>query len=337
MLHALLASLPSPSTNTLGPLPIRAYGVMIALGVVAAVWLSRKRWAARGGDPEDVVTIALWAVPAGLIGARLYHVATDWKTYFPDDPLGALAIWKGGLGIPGGVALGTIVGVVIARRLGIRPGPIFDAVAPALPLAQAIGRFGNWFNQELFGSPTDLPWGLQIDLANRPFGYEQFATFHPTFLYEALWNLSLVGVLLLLDQRRILRPGRLFAVYVGGYFLGRLWVEALRIDTASTIGPFRINTWMSLVGIGAAVAFLLIGGLRRRPDDSDAPYHEGFGPAAAEASDAEAEREGAGADDAGADDRAQIEASSVASAADSPRREGSGRLERDSGGEVSDT
>ena len=275
-MHAALASLPSPSSNTLGP--VRLYGVMIALGVVAAVWLARRRWEARGGDPEDIVTIALWAVPAGLIGARLYHVITDWPTYFPDDPLGALKIWQGGLGIPGGVALGTAVGLIAARRLGIRYPPIFDAVAPAIPLAQAIGRLGNWFNQELFGSPTDLPWGLQIDPRFRPDGYGAFETFHPTFLYEALWNLALVGLLLLLDRRRVLRPGRLFAVYVGGYFLGRLWIEAVRIDPANTLGPFRVNIWTSLAGITGAVLFLVIGGLRRRPDDSDAPYVEGVGP-----------------------------------------------------------
>ncbi len=274
-----LASIPSPPFNTLGPL--RMYALMIILGVFAAVWLARRRWAARGGDPEDMVDIAFWAVPAGLIGARLYHVMTDWKTYFgsaPDgtwNPVGALEVWKGGLGIPGGVIAGVAVGLYVAKRKGMRLSVGLDVVAPALPLAQAIGRLGNWFNQEVFGRPTDLPWGLQIDPQYRPSRYLDVATFHPTFLYEALWNLALMGALLWIDSKRTLRAGRLFVLYVGGYGLGRLWVESLRSDSASLIFGIRVNIWTSLLAIVGAGAFLLVGGLRRREDDVDEPYVDG--------------------------------------------------------------
>ncbi len=278
-LTALTASIPSPSFNTIGPL--RMYALMIICGVFAGVWLARRRWAARGGDPEDMVDIAFWAVPAGLIGARLYHVITDWKTYFgsaPDgtwNPVGALQVWNGGLGIPGGIIAGVAVGVWVAKRKGIRLPTGLDVVAPCLPLAQAIGRLGNWFNQEVFGRPTDLPWGLQIDPRFRPREYPDVATFHPTFLYELLWNLALMGALIWIDSKRALRPGRIFVLYIGGYGLGRLWVESLRSDNASLILGIRVNIWTSLLAIAGAVLFLLVGGLRRRPDDSDEPYADG--------------------------------------------------------------
>jgi len=276
-LVSMLGSLPSPASNeiSLGPLGLRAYGLAIAAGVLAAVWLARRRWAERGGDPEDVVSIALWAVPAGLIGARLYHVVTDWQKYFPDDPMGAFAIWKGGLGIPGGIAAGVAVGLWVAHRRGIRLSVGMDVVAPALPLAQAIGRLGNWFNQELFGGPTTLPWGLEIDPANRPAAYLDVATFHPTFLYEALWNLALMWLLIVVDRRRVLRPGNVFALYVGGYFLGRLWVESLRVDPASLVAGVRVNIWISVVVVAAVIVVLGVRGLRRRPDDPESLYLDG--------------------------------------------------------------
>jgi prolipoprotein diacylglyceryl transferase len=261
---SLLAFLPSPSFNTLslGPLTLRMYGLCIALGVIAAVVISSKRWEARGGNPDDIGTIALWAVPAGVIGARMYHVATDWKTY-RDDWGAAFNITKGGLGIPGGILLGVLVGIIVVKRKGLPVAPLLDVVAPAIPVAQAIGRLGNWFNQELFGRPTTLPWGLKIDLANRPLGYEQYATFHPTFLYEALWSLGVAGVLVLIDRSRKLRPGELFACYVLGYGIGRLWVEDLRIDHASLVLGLRINLWMSGILILGSIAYLVIS--RRRP------------------------------------------------------------------------
>jgi prolipoprotein diacylglyceryl transferase len=272
MSGAVLASIPSPSDGTLGPLHM--YGLMIALGVLAAVELARARWRATGGDPDDIYAIALWAVPAGLIGARLYHLITDWKAY--EGRWGdAIKVWEGGLGIPGGIAAGVAVGIWVAHRRGMRLSVGIDAIIPALPLAQAIGRIGNWWNQEVFGRPTSLPWGLEIDVAHRPVEYVTNATFHPTFLYEMLWNLGLMAVLILIDRRKVLRPGNILPLYVGGYFLGRLWVEALRADDASTILGLRVNLWLSIIGIVGAGIALAIRGLRRRPDDSDEPYRDG--------------------------------------------------------------
>jgi prolipoprotein diacylglyceryl transferase len=261
---ATLASIPSPPFQELaiGPLNFRMYGLVIALGVLAAVAITRRRWAAWGGDPEDIVSIALGAVPAGLVGARLYHVITDWSDKYSDGRWwpDAFKIWQGGLGIPGGVLLGTIVGILIANRLKIDWRRAADAAAPAVPVAQAIGRLGNWFNQELYGRPTDLPWGLEIDVLNRPLGnapdgtpYADLATYHPTFLYEALWNLALAGLIVLGGRRVVLKPGRWFAVYVAGYGLGRLWVESLRIDEATKIAGVRVNIWTAIV--------IMVGGL----------------------------------------------------------------------------
>jgi prolipoprotein diacylglyceryl transferase len=256
---SLLASIPSPSTGVyeIGPVPLRMYGLSIAFGVIAAVVLASKRWEARGGNPDDISTIALWAVPAGVIGARLYHVATDWNRLYADDPMAALKITDGGLGIPGGVALGVIVGIVVVKVKRLPVAPLLDVVAPAIPLAQAIGRLGNWFNQELFGRPTTLPWGLEIEPQYRPDGYEAFATFHPTFLYEALWNLAVVGLLIWIDRKRKLRDGELFGLYLIGYAIGRFWVESLRIDTATLLWGVRVNTWMSLVVAGTTIAVLV--------------------------------------------------------------------------------
>ena len=256
----LIASIPSPSDNSLqlGPLELRAYGVLIAIGALVAVWLTTRRWEQGGGDPEAIQKIAMWAIPAGVIGARLYHVITDFDR-FRGDYIEVLYIWKGGLGIWGAVALGTLVGVWIARREGYEVPTLLDSVAPALPLAQAIGRFGNWFNQELFGEPTDLPWGLKIDANQRPDEYLDVATFHPTFLYESLWNLALAAVIIWVVPRVMpnLMAGRLFAVYVAGYTIGRLWIELMRVDHATTIFGARVNVWMSiLVFLGAAVVVL---------------------------------------------------------------------------------
>jgi prolipoprotein diacylglyceryl transferase len=274
---AVLGSIPSPDSNRIGPL--HAYGLMIALGVLAAIEITSRRWKARGGDPNDIWSLAVWAVPAGLVGSRLYHVITDWRTYFGEGgrPVEALYIWQGGLGIPGGIIGGVLVGAWVASRRGMRLPTALDCVAPAFPVAQAIGRIGNWFNQEVFGSPTDLPWGLEIDPQHRPAGYAEYETFHPTFLYEGLWNLALAGLLGALDRKRILRPGNLFVLYVGGYALGRLWVEALRIDPASMVLGLRVNTWMSLLTIAGVVVVLVVRGLRRQPTDDDSPYRAPVG------------------------------------------------------------
>lgn len=259
----LVASIPSPSTNTLGPFNL--YGLCIALGVLAAVWIAMRRWEERGGDPDDIGTIAMWAVPAGVVGSRIYHVVTDWKLY-RDDWVGAFKITEGGLGIPGGIAAGVLAGLVVVRVKKLPIRPLFDSAAPAIPVAQAIGRFGNWFNQEVFGRPTDLPWGLEIDPAHRPVGYEDAATFHPTFLYEGLWNVALAGLIVVLGRRRRLPPGHLFTVYVLGYAVGRLWVEMLRSDPASLIFGVRINIWMSLI-VGAAALLVLVLARTRAPSD----------------------------------------------------------------------
>ena len=240
---------------------------MIALGAVAATWLMGRRLESRKwGTRDDASSIAIWAVPAGVVGARLYHVVTDWER-FDDRWLDALKIWKGGLGIYGGLLLGTVVGLWVARRRGLETGRLLTAVAPALPLAQAIGRWGNWFNQELFGRPTTLPWGLEIDAKHLPDGFELGTLFHPTFLYESLGCLLLVVILLQVDRRIALKPGRLFAVYVAGYALLRFFVERLRIDDAKSAGGLRLNQWVSIVVFAAAVAFLATS----KPRDTSSP------------------------------------------------------------------
>jgi prolipoprotein diacylglyceryl transferase len=289
---SILSSIPSPSSNRIGP--FTAYGLIIAVGVILGVWLARVRWERRGGDPEDMTSIALWAVPAGLIGARLYHVITDneiYRGHWFDNPFSSetspWAVWKGGLGIPGGIVAGVGVGVIIAYRKGIRLPTGLDLIAPAFPLGQAIGRFGNYFNQELFGRPTDLPWGLQIDPAHRPPEFAGSPTFHPTFLYESLWNLALMGFLIWLDKKRAVRPGRIFVLYILGYFVGRLWVEALRSDNANLILGLRVNIWTSLIAIAGSLVFLVVAGFRRRPGDIDEPYRDGhrFTPPGADGAD----------------------------------------------------
>jgi prolipoprotein diacylglyceryl transferase len=278
-----LASIPAPPGNGLhlGPLDLRAYGLVIALGVMAAVAIAQRRWQARGHDPGDIAALTSWVVPAGLVGARIYHVITD-PELFEGRWGHVFAIWEGGLGIPGGLIAGVAVGIVIARRRHLPLSDLLDTVAPAIPVAQAIGRWGNWFNQELFGRPTTLPWALRVDPAHRPDGYEHFATFHPAFLYESLWNLALAALIVFVAERHLhLRPGRLFALYVGGYGLGRLWVEALRIDHANRIAGLRINEWFSLLAIAGAVAVFLADRLRDRrsrheppPNKNDTPDTE---------------------------------------------------------------
>jgi prolipoprotein diacylglyceryl transferase len=243
----------------LGPLKFNAYGLCIALGAIAAVSFSSKRWQRWGGSADDVAAISMFAVPAGVIGARLYHLATDWKSYRGQWG-NALKIWDGGLGIWGGIALGTAVGLYVGRKRGCSMLGLLDAAAPALPLAQAIGRWGNWFNVELFGGPTTLPWGLEVPLAKRPSAYRSFSTFHPTFLYESLWNLSVVALVLFVEKRfgKKLPKGRLFAVYVAGYTFGRFWIERIRTDRASKILGLRINEWTASILFVAAVVVLFV-------------------------------------------------------------------------------
>ena len=242
----------------LGPLKLNAYGAMIALGVVAAVWLSGRRLEKRGaGTREDMSAIALWGVPAGVIGGRLYHVITDWEL-FSGHPERIIQIWKGGLGIWGGIFLGVIVGIWEGRRRGISTAVLLTCVAPALPLAQSIGRWGNWFNQELFGRPTTLPWGLEVSAFHtRQAGFPVGTLFHPTFLYESLACLALCGTLLLLDKV-VKRDGYLFLYYTAGYTLFRFFNEGLRIDPAHSAGGLRLNQWVSIVVFAVSVSMLVL-------------------------------------------------------------------------------
>lgn len=252
-----LAGPPSPGTDSvgIGPVELRVYGLMIALGVVAAVWLFGKQLEDSGlGTRDDASSIAVWAVVAGVVGARLYHVVTDWSKY-SDDFAAIPRIWEGGRGIPGGIAAGVAVGAWQSRRRGIRSAVALTFSAPALALAQAIGRWGNWFNQELYGRPTTLPWGLEID---DPVGYPPGTTFHPTFLYESLWNLALAGLLLWIQCRYRLAAGRLFAVYLVGYGTGRFWIEGLRIDPAADVAGLRLNQWVALAAVVGGGAYLVV-------------------------------------------------------------------------------
>ena len=259
----MLTYIPSPETGVwdLGPIPLRAYAMFIVLGIIVAVVLGSKRYEARGGRPGVITDIAIWAVPFGIVGGRIYHVLSDWQIYFGAEGRGfaaAFRIWDGGLGIWGAVLLGAVGAWIGARRSGVVLPPIADAIAPGIALAQAIGRLGNYFNQELFGSPTTLPWGLEISPANRPAGYAEYATFHPTFLYESLWLVALALVVIWADRRFNLGHGRAFALYVLLYTVGRVWIEALRIDSANHILGVRLNVWTSiLVGLGA-LAYLVI-------------------------------------------------------------------------------
>ena len=260
-MEPVLAYIPSPSSGVLhiGPVALRAYGLLIALGVFAAVWLSSRRWEARGGDPGDISSIALWAVPAGLIGARIYHVITDYELYRGSNWPNMFKIWAGGLGIWGGILGGVLAGAYVARRRHLNVPALFEVVAPALPLAQAIGRWGNYFNQELFGRPTKLPWGLKIDLAHRPVQYAAYSTFHPTFLYESLWDLAVVAIVLLVEKRVRLKPGRLLAVYVAAYTFGRFFTEYMRIDFAHKFIGLRLNDWTSIIVFAVAMVFVVMG------------------------------------------------------------------------------
>ncbi len=255
---SLLATIPSPSSGTieLGPLTIHMYGLMLLAGIAACVWVTGRRWVARGGDWDLIFRVAVWGVGFGIVGARLYHIATSWNE-LPNHWWGPFAVWEGGLGIWGGILGGVLAGAVIARRSGVSVLALLDAAAPGLLIAQAIGRVGNWWNQELFGKPTDLPWALEIDPVRRPDAYLLDATFHPTFLYEALWNLGAAGLLLLLDRRFRFRPPALFALYVSLYTAFRFYLEQLRIDPSKEIAGMRVNAWVSLVVFLAATGFFV--------------------------------------------------------------------------------
>ncbi len=278
--------IPSPGQGVwhLGPIPIRAYALCIILGVVVAIWLGERRWVARGGIRGQVSDIAIWAVPFGLVGGRLYHVITDPANYFGKNgnPVAALYVWQGGLGIWGAIALGGVGAYIGCRRYGIKLPPMADALAPGIVIAQAIGRWGNWFNQELYGKPTTLPWGLEIDSEHRQSlapQYQQYETFHPTFLYEFGWNLGVAALVIWADRKFRLGHGRAFALYVMAYTAGRGWIEYLRIDAveANDVFGLRLNVWTSIVVFLLATAYFVIVG-RRRPGREESVFRDGHKP-----------------------------------------------------------
>ena len=269
---AVLAYIPSPPQGVwyVGPLALRAYALFIIAGIVVAIVWGDRRWVARGGTKGTILDVAVWAVPFGLLGGRLYHVATDWTTYFGPggDPIRALKVWEGGLGIWGAVLLGGVGAWIACRRRGIPLPALGDAVGPPILLAQAIGRLGNYFNQELYGRETTRPWGLEIyervNDAGRVDPLTGVSTgvlekvVHPTFLYEMVWSLVVVVLLVIVDRRFVIGHGRLFALYVAGYCAGRFWVELLRDDYATHIGGIRINTFTSAIVFVLAILYFVL-------------------------------------------------------------------------------
>ncbi|QGH69187.1 prolipoprotein diacylglyceryl transferase [Pseudactinotalea sp. HY158] len=266
-----MAGIPSPTQGVwhLGPVPIRAYAIAILAGIALGAWIAIRRYRARGGPENTVVDAMFWAVPAGIIGARLYHVFSSPDAYFgPDgDLVRALYIWEGGLGIWGAIPAGGLAAWLFLRHRGLRLDTFADALAPGILVAQAVGRLGNYFNQELFGSPTTLPWGLQISdgtLAAQGLDFPPGTLFHPTFLYELLWNLAAAGVLVWLDRRFRLGHGRVFWSYVALYTLGRGWIETLRIDQAEHVLGLRLNVWTAILVFAFAVTMVVVIGRRHR-------------------------------------------------------------------------
>lgn len=259
-------------------LVINAYAVAILLGIAVAVWLTNKRLVDRGGEPWVVLDIAIWAVPFGILGGRLYHVATHPADYFYPgaDLLRVFYVWEGGLAIFGAITLGAVGAFIGTRIAGIRFSSFADALAPGLLLAQGIGRLGNYFNQELFGAPTSLPWGLQIDRPNSaiPVGLPEEILFHPTFLYEMVWNFVGAAVLILLGRRHSLQWGRLFGVYLIWYGIGRIYLETLRLDSAELLLGVRVNIWGAVFAIVLGIALWIVQGIRH-PGGEPGVYRPG--------------------------------------------------------------
>ncbi|HUQ00161.1 MAG TPA: prolipoprotein diacylglyceryl transferase [Aeromicrobium sp.] len=265
----MLTFIPSPDQAVwhIGPVPLRAYALCIIAGALLAIWIGERRFVARGGKPGFIGDVATWALPFGIVGARVYHVVTDPELYFGAgrNPVDALRIWEGGLGIWGAIAGGALGAWIACRRAGVPFADVAGAVAPGLLVAQAVGRLGNYFNQELFGRPSTLPWALEIDAAHRPAGYEQYATFHPTFLYELIWNLAAAALLVWVLERRFRLSGaQTFATYVMLYTAGRVWIELLRIDTVNHLGPFRLNVWTAIIVFTCAAVYFVRS--RRMPE-----------------------------------------------------------------------
>lgn len=263
---ALFIPSPSISTFSIGPLTIHIYALCLITGIIAAWIIGVRRWQARGGTSETFETILLWAIPVGIVGARFYHVITHLGDYFgPGATQHWWAIWEGGIAIYGAIGFGALAAYLAARRHGVAFAALADALAPGIAVGQAFGRFGNWFNQELYGLPTDLPWGLEIDPAHRMPGYEQYATFHPTFAYESLWNLLVAGVLLWVDRKFTLGRGKVFSLYLALYGFGRFFTEGIRTDPSDTMfGPLRQNQFAAAL-ICLAGVILLLWLIRFRP------------------------------------------------------------------------
>ena len=270
---AVLAYIPSPPANgiSIGPFRLHVYGLMIALGVVAAVWLSQRRWEAIGGKSGTMAALAVWGVPGGLIGARLYSLATSWQADTSGHPWWAFEVWKGGLGIWGGVVGGIALGAVGVRRAGLPLPPLVDCVAPAFALAQAVGRWGNYFNQELYGWKSSLPWAVKIDhptaLMHSGQPYPPGTTFQPTFLYESLWDLLVCGLVIAIERRFRIKRGYLIAAYATLYTAGRFFTEYMRIDQAHRFWGLRLNDWTSIVVFVLSLAVLLTWGRAGPGDD----------------------------------------------------------------------
>jgi len=273
-----LSFLPSPQTNGLhvGPLFIHVYGLMYVVGIALAIYITRRRWKAAGGDPALVADVATWGVPAGIIGGRIYFDITT-PADIPHHWWGIFAVWSGGLGIWGGVALGGAVGVWRVRRAGASASVFANAIAPALLVAQAIGRIGNYFNQELFGGPSGLPWALEISPSHRPPGYTAFATFQPTFLYELIWDLALAAALVWLGHHRKIRPPGLFALYVAGYSAFRIFEESLRIDSSEHFLGLRLNFYVASVGVLAGLIWFVWNQRRTGHDEAEAAVGSAVG------------------------------------------------------------
>jgi prolipoprotein diacylglyceryl transferase len=272
--------IPSPSLSSfsVGPLTIHFYALCIITGIAAAIWIGRKRYANLGGNPDDVSEVAIWAVPFGIIGGRIYHVITSPAQYFGanGNPVDALRIWEGGLGIWGAISLGAVGAYLYFRthKTTLNFRQLLDSLAPGVVVAQAVGRIGNYFNQEVFGKPTELPWGLEIDPVNRPDGFESYATFHPTFLYELLWCLVVAVLLIKLPgflKQITSKQGDIFALYILGYTLGRVWIESLRIDEANLILGLRLNIWVSLIVLITASAYLIASKRRGNTKENHIP------------------------------------------------------------------
>jgi prolipoprotein diacylglyceryl transferase len=255
----LLGFIPSPHTGVVhvGPLQLHMYGLTLLVAILAAIWLTGRRWVAQGGEWDLVTRVAVWGVSFGVIGARLYHDITSWNEVPSPKWQGVFEVWRGGLGVWGGVGLGVLVGAIVVRRSGASAAKFADAAAPGILLAQGIGRIGNWWNQELYGKATSLPWGLKIDAAHRPFDTFNQATYQPTFLYELLWDLSGVGVLLLVSRRFTIKPPALFSLYVAYYTFGRFFEELLRIDPSHHIAGLRLNAWVSILCFVLSTAFFI--------------------------------------------------------------------------------